>query len=1350
MSSKSQEILFLDSGMNQDDDERYVGLGDSPYRLHCLVGEEGSNGVITNMKGNHLAEFKLDKSNCYQVNGSYYNATTRKAYYFVFSQPWNFSGSDDYEYDNHLLEFNEDTLEIVNIFTDTANFFGLQLEYPVKDMDMLGDNLYFNPRISEPKMVNVVMAKNYMDYNDYDSLEGYVYGNKVKYFGGVFLANTTVPIGQTPCTHPAKWDRIGDAYQDNTDLTSAFDSEFHYAFNVIRHIPVYRPTISYGSDAEKNSNNVLGKVFRFAHRYRYFDDTYSLFSAYSDVSLPQYGELWNGEVADATTTNNYIKVQIGLHSPALIKSIDIIFQEIGMKWKRAKLINREEQELLDDVLYTYNFYNNDTAYEVIDPTLMNEPFDSVPQTAATQELINKNILSYGRCKEGFDNIPKDEIEVSLTPELIKIDIPILPNTVKRNNVSSGDITYLYNWLYFHYAQINLAPTFGGGVATNDQYSITLDGTNHVYTLVASDVVSAGALRTAIITFINNSFTAYPAWDEFGVVNITRVGGVPLVIETSVFYGVAVNGSEITKQGGFKPGAWHPFCQFYYDGAMRRCTAQTSKENIDMAGLTMDGTTVYVPMLNEVSPPLDDTGYKWNINWEVNHLPPSYARWWRWGYASNTLCSWFVQYVASAITVNAPFVEVDITPLQTLKDPTVGWNAFPQSNMSPYAWTKGDRIRFITEGGGTGLGNLVDGIYDFEIADFDDTTNILYVPQFAIGTIDVKSLIEIYTPKRSDTAPVFYEFGELMPIVTDSGGIAVHGGNSVENNQDFTLADPATGTFTEGDMYHILRTPSVPISTTTGYFHESQWYSDFYDSDDFDRGRIGVESDINQRELNIIRYSNQYFQNTRINGLSTFEAKNYKELSDIYGNIVSMVEVGTTLKVYMQKKSASILVGRQEYQDTEGNLTTASSDRVLGSVRYPENNFGTQWVESVTKNNRYVYGFDVYNATMWRDSANGIFPISGRYEQAGVSGDYKMSTYFKAKAVALLQSGIDYVKVISVWDEKYKLLYVTFKDLVNDDNNETIVYHESSNRWICFADLTKGGTYNVMLEPDYSIVQGFEGGLGYFFNDETRFAEFSFETSGAIIKNVFAELGLTFTLHAPSVQVDSGTGTVSLLSLTMTPQVPTAHVSEIHASVGYMSFSNLEYEVSDKQDVDITVVGGPSGTLTSKPAWVDVFETVHNTKISIGATILNGATIGISPSTMNTGAERWGYVTLTDNYGNSVSIEVHQLFSATDPTVDIQVAVTDPVQPLTLYATSGTATIGVASVDITFTPDISGLGYNTEYILYYVLTVNGVNNAVGSIPAVRDERANVKTLAMSSGAGAGDVIVVYLSYTGGIV
>jgi len=59
MSDIRQEILFPNSGLNQDDDLRYLGLGDSPYRLNILVGEDGANGVITNMKGNELVSYPL-------------------------------------------------------------------------------------------------------------------------------------------------------------------------------------------------------------------------------------------------------------------------------------------------------------------------------------------------------------------------------------------------------------------------------------------------------------------------------------------------------------------------------------------------------------------------------------------------------------------------------------------------------------------------------------------------------------------------------------------------------------------------------------------------------------------------------------------------------------------------------------------------------------------------------------------------------------------------------------------------------------------------------------------------------------------------------------------------------------------------------------------------------------------------------------------------------------------------------------------------------------------------------------------------------------------------------------------
>ena len=59
--------------------------------------------------------------------------------------------------------------------------------------------------------------------------------------------------------------------------------------------------------------------------------------------------------------------------------------------------------------------------------------------------------------------------------------------------------------------------------------------------------------------------------------------------------------------------------------MRRWDAQTSKDNTDGVGYAIDGTTVYIPMLNEYSPTPTNTGYRWKVNWEVNHLPPTGAK-----------------------------------------------------------------------------------------------------------------------------------------------------------------------------------------------------------------------------------------------------------------------------------------------------------------------------------------------------------------------------------------------------------------------------------------------------------------------------------------------------------------------------------------------------------------------------------------------------------------------------------------------------------------------------------------------------------------------------------------------------
>jgi hypothetical protein len=102
-----------------------------------------------------------------------------------------------------------------------------------------------------------------------------------------------------------------------------------------------------------------------------------VYSAYSEPSLPLDDEQWNGEILGDVSSNNYISVVVDLHSAALVKSVEIVFQTIGGSWRRCKIINRREQSELTGSNFTYKFYNNE-AYEVYaDPAKISRVYDSV-------------------------------------------------------------------------------------------------------------------------------------------------------------------------------------------------------------------------------------------------------------------------------------------------------------------------------------------------------------------------------------------------------------------------------------------------------------------------------------------------------------------------------------------------------------------------------------------------------------------------------------------------------------------------------------------------------------------------------------------------------------------------------------------------------------------------------------------------------------------------------------------------------------------------------------------------------------------------------------------------------------
>jgi hypothetical protein len=640
--------------------------------------------------------------------------------------------------------------------------------------------------------------------------------------------------------------------------------------------------------------------------------------------------------------------------------------------------------------------------------------------------------------------------VTLTVSAESISATPENTTVIWDNIAEKDIlNYAYEEpemtppFYIYYQIIYVEDYATWGLNAGDYYNLTVNGVDGSIIITSDDLLSADALSLHMLDAVQAEGLNIIRGGANDEIWIGSSVDYPNITEARFVRAIDA-ATAVTKKTGFKTGAVHPFCIYYYDEALRRGDAQVSED-----------MKIYVPLLTELS--LGSMDYRELIGWSVNHTPPSWAKYWRFGYAGNTLCSYFLQYICSDITdADADFnnkTTIDITPLQTLKTTTTsGWNQYPNSIIDPYVWEQGDRVRILTvatdAGNGDLLGAPVSGVYDYEILRYDSTTYKLVIQATTIKAtlgVGINTLIEIYRPLLIGEKTVYYEFGSLMSVV---------GGYHIGITQNQTAVLPATGTFNAGDVYHITRTPSKPLdstATTNGAFMESMWYSDFYLSEEWSKGKIGFESNIGKIYLNIIRFSNQYLQNTKINGLSTFSALDYKELNDLYGDISFMVEQGDTLKVYQTVKSCSIPIGRTEYTDASGNTTILKSNEILGATRYSFTNYGTVYPTSITQNNRYIYGFDIYNGIVWRDSANGLFPISGRYENADAGGDYKMQTYFKEKAKALLTSGISNTNVQTVFDEEYKLLYMVFTDTVTPANNDVVAYHEPSNRWISFYD-----------------------------------------------------------------------------------------------------------------------------------------------------------------------------------------------------------------------------------------------------------------------------------------------------------
>jgi len=90
---------------------------------------------------------------------------------------------------------------------------------------------------------------------------------------------------------------------------------------------------------------------------------------------------------------------------------------------------------------------------------------------------------------------------------------------------------------------------------------------------------------------------------------------------------------------FKTGAKHRFGLVYYDEGNRSTSVQLASVS-----------DVYIPKNSDLAAAPNPAGNfgEWHIDWEINHLPPTWATHYQWVYGGNTLTNDFIQFVTEGI------------------------------------------------------------------------------------------------------------------------------------------------------------------------------------------------------------------------------------------------------------------------------------------------------------------------------------------------------------------------------------------------------------------------------------------------------------------------------------------------------------------------------------------------------------------------------------------------------------------------------------------------------------------------------------------------------------------------------
>lgn len=916
--------------------------------------------------------------------------------------------------------------------------------------------------------------------NGYDSI--YV-------FNGTTVVNLGVPqnVLGLNTSYPIQADILGDycVFTDNLNpprkvkitntsgvvVANSLSGVDAYDVQLAVRPPYTSPTIEIGSDSTKKVNKLAGKTFQFAYYYVYNDYTYSVLSPYSAIAVSNTMFSTSDNTYIDNSIGNYIVVTYNIGADN-VRSVKLLAREgnIGSWFLVDEFEKNGETEFSTK---EFSFYNNVARQSVYETEAL-ALYSDVPLLAKSV-LSVQNRIALGNVVKGYDKTAVD-FNVAVEYETVNVDSTSTPLVVNYGtdsddvyigwdipaSVTAGD-TFSVN-IFSAYLQF-----IGGGKA----FAFKIE-------YAFSYVVQVGDTQTDVVTAFYNDITSkasqittdqayggtYYGVDYTVYADTSFAGGSVGIVfgqaysATGGFYEGATDGSYFLDEEGnafsidtlptgvntYKAGSYYNVGLLLYDEYSRTSGVLGSKR-------------VYVPFNGERA--YTDINKKVKLAFTINNdTVPSWVKYYRFAVTESVNFAGVYPFITGNNTdTNIYDIYLDGQNVLAINMPT---------NMS-YEFLKGDYL-VLEYDTGSAIETTVKAIIGtrtlIDISGTDTAGFWLIVPKGTEAISDYNgALISIYRPKDEVQDLIYFE---------DTDTYTVSG----------TTMQTLSGYIDCGDAWFVERDFSWDGGSDT------QVVEDFYINVDFavrayNKGRTVVEFDtLGQIRLQDFVWSFNYLDNTKVNGISTFNSLNRKQLDEKDGQIQTMKLVGDVVKVIQDNKETSLYVGKAQISDAEGNIQVVKSNDFIGTVYPSQTDYGSRYPQSVVRNNKDLYYWDGDRGQVIRSSANGQFPIS----------EYGMKSEF-LRIKGLLTSTS---RVFAYFDVRNSEYVITF---TYGTSEETWVFKEGMDRWTMKLDYTNSsGTPPNLYGSIGELSFGFLNNV-WKFEQTTSYNSFFGDSKDVLIRGV---------------------------------------------------------------------------------------------------------------------------------------------------------------------------------------------------------------------------------------------------------